>query len=147
VYDTKVYKLIDDELTQVADLNSKTIRKFEVLKPQQKNLGTDTLWFIKPGVEAKVNALYRGNYLYFKLYIEGINDLKENYYPGQFNLEFLDEFGFLLHSTEVLTSDLTGIVGENGKIDHFEYNGKTEMSTEINSAIKTFSVSSTVKGK
>lgn len=145
IHDSKVYKLIDNELTEVADLNTKQIRKFEVLKPKEKNLGRRYLSYIREGVFAKVDALYRGNYLYFKLSLDGINDLKENFLPGKFTLEFIDEFGFLLHSTEIMTSDLIGMIGENREIDHYEYSGKTEMSTDINAAIKTFSVSSTVK--
>jgi hypothetical protein len=147
VYNDKIFKLIDNELTQMGDLNSKNIRKFEVLKPQEKNLGTQTLSYISRSAVAKVDALYRGNFLYFKLYIEGINDLKERYYPGKFTLKFVDEYGFLLHSTELLTSDLIGMINDDGKVDHFEFLGKTEMSTEINKAIKTFTVSSTVKEK
>ena len=147
VYKNKVYKLIDNELTEVADLNAKQIRKLEVLKPQEKTLGTHTLSYISEGVTAKVNALYRGNYLYFKLNLEGINDLKDNYYPGSLTLEFVDEYGFLLHSTAISTGDLIGMVGSNGKIDHFEFSGKTEMSTEINKAITDFSVSSSIKRK
>ncbi len=145
VHNKKVYKLVDNELTEVADLNAKQIRKFEVLKPQEKTLGTHTLSYISKGVTARVNALYRGNYLYFKLYLEGINDLKDNYYPGTFTLEFVDEFGFLLHSTEIPAGDLIGIVDSNGQVDHFEFNGKSEMSTEINKAITDFTVSSSVK--
>jgi hypothetical protein len=144
IYKTKVYKLIDNELTEVAELDTKRIRKFEILKPQTKSLGTIALSYVKSGASARLEALYRGNYLYFKLYIEGLNDLKENYSPGKFTIEFVDEFGFFLHSTEVPTGDLVGMIGGDNKIDHFEFNGKTEMSTEINSSIKTFSVSAAI---
>jgi len=147
VYKSKVYKLIDNELTQIADLDEKGIRKFEILKPQRKTLGVTSLSYVKIGATGRVDALYRGNYLYFKLYLEGINDLKENYLPGRFTIEFADEYGFIIHSTEILTSDLIGYVGDEKKIDHYEYNGKTEMSTDINAAIKTYSISSTVKAK
>ena len=147
VYGNKIYKVVDNELTELADLDSKKIRKFEVLKPKQKSLGTSSLSYIKPNATAQLDALYRGNILYFKLNIDNFNDLKENYYPGKFTIEFEDEYGFIINSTEVLTSDLIGLVGDNGKVTRYVYNGKTEMSTDINSSIKTFSVSSTVKSK
>jgi hypothetical protein len=147
VFKTKVYKLVDNELTEVADFDTKKIRKFEILKPQTKTLGTISLSYVKSGAIAKLDALYRGNYLYFKLTIEGLNNLKENYAPGKFTIEFVDEFGFNLHSTEIPTSDLIGMVGDDNKVIQFEFNGKTEMSTEINSAIKTFSLTAAIKEK
>ena len=58
-----------------------------------------------------------------------------------------DSLGFIIHTTQLLTSDLINIVGEDHKTERFEYNGKTEMSTEINSSIATFTISSTVKKK
>lgn len=47
---SKVYKLIDNELVQVADLDSKNIRKLEILKPQIKTIGNSSLSFIKEGL-------------------------------------------------------------------------------------------------
>ena len=145
VYKDKVYRLVDNELTEVADLNAKEIRKFEVLKPKQKTLGTHSLSYVKAKATAELDALYRGNILYFKLTINGLSDLKENFSPGKFTIDFEDEFGFILHSTEVSTGDLIGIIGNGEKLAFYQYNGKTEMSTDINSEIKSFSVSSTVK--
>lgn len=147
VYKSKVFKLVDNELTEVANLDAKEIRKFEVLKPTKKDFGNCDLSFVKAGVTAKLNGLYRGNTLYFKLSLFGINDLKETYAPGTFIIHFADEFGFILHTTEIPTNELTALVDDNHTISYFEYNGKTEMSTDINNAIKDFSVSSTVKVK
>ena len=39
VYKSKVFKLVDNELTEVANLDAKEIRKFEVLKPVKKDFG------------------------------------------------------------------------------------------------------------
>ncbi|MEO7482304.1 MAG: hypothetical protein ABIT81_00995 [Ferruginibacter sp.] len=147
IHDSKVYKLIDNELVEVADMNSKKIRKLEILKPEPKSLGNASLSYIKEGAEAKVQGLYRGNKLYFKIKLEGINDLKENYTPGKFDIDFEDSLGFIIHTTEILTSDLTGIIGYDDKISHYLYNGKTEMSTEINSSIASITIGSTVKRK
>lgn len=147
VYKDKVYQLVDNELTEVGDLNSKQIRKFQVVKPKKKNLGTAGLNYVKPNASADLDALYRGNILYFKLTLIGLNDLKEEYTPGIFTINFKDEYGFILHSTEVPTSELVGLVDENGQVGSYIYDGKTEMSTAIDSEIKSFSVSSTVKRK
>ncbi len=147
VYDSKVYKIVDNELTELADLNSKNIRKLEFLKPKQKSLGKISLSYIKEDATAQIDALYRGNILYFKLNINDLKDLKEKYNAGKFTIEFLDEFNFILNSVDVVTSDLIGLVDEEGKVTQYVYNGKVEMSTDINSEIKSFSVSSTVKAK
>ena len=145
VYNGKVYKLVDNELTWVADLSDKSIRKFEVMKPHHDSLKTADLSFVKSGARATMETLYRGNFLYFKLKVEGINDLRENFYPGEFDVDFEDEYGFILHSTEIPTNELTAVLDYDNKVNYFEYNGKTEMSTEISTSIKSFSVRSTVK--
>jgi len=147
VFQGKVYKVIDNEVVEMADLNNEKIRKFEIMKPQQKTLGTADLSFVKAGATGKIDALYRGNYLYYKLDLEGINDLRDNYSTGRFTIQFLDQFGFIIHSAEIMTSDLTAEIGSYKQIERFEYLGKTEMSTEVNSAISTCSISSTVKLK
>jgi hypothetical protein len=134
-------------LTWVADLSDKNIRKFEVMKPYHDSLKAADLSFVKTGAEPTMETLYRGNLLYFKLKVEGINDLKEDFSPGEFDVDFEDEYGFILHSTEVPTNQLTAVLGHDNKVNYFEYNGKTEMSTEISSSIKSFSVRSTVKAK
>lgn len=147
IYKNKIYKIVDNELLELASLDSKNIRKFEVLKPKQKSLGTASLSFVKENAFAKLDALYRGNILYYKFNLTGFNDLKDNYYPGKFTIDFEDEYGFIINSIEILTSDLTGLIGSDGSVESYMYNGKTEMSTDINSEIKKFSVSSNVKLK
>ena len=147
IHGDKIYKLIDNELREIGDLNAREIRKFEVSKPNQRDLGQATLSFVKKGAYTTLKALYRGNYLYYSLKVEGLNDLRDNYQPGRFTVEFVDEFGFILHSTEIPVSDLTAMVGEDGKPTAFVYNGKTEMSTEINRAIKSYDVTAGIRPK
>ncbi|WCT14058.1 hypothetical protein [Mucilaginibacter jinjuensis] len=147
IHGNKIYKIIDNELREIGDLDAKEIKKLEVSKPNQRNLGTSNLSFVKPGASTSLKALYRGNFLYYSLTLNGLNDLRENYQTGRITIEFVDEFGFILHSTEIPTTDLTGLVGPDGKPDSFVYNGKTEMSTEINSAIKTYNVTTSIKAK
>lgn len=145
VHKEKIYKIIDNELREIGDLNTSEIKKFEVSKPKQRDLGISTLSFVKKGAETSLKALYRGNYLYYSMKLIGINDLRDNYSEGKFTIEFVDEFGFILHSTTILTSDLTAIMESNGNIQYFEFSGKTEMSTEINSAIKSYSVTASIR--
>ncbi|MFC0514503.1 hypothetical protein ACFFGT_09835 [Mucilaginibacter angelicae] len=76
-----------------------------------------------------------------------MNDLRDNYQPGRITVEFIDEFGFILHLTEIRVSDLTAVVGDDGKPAEFVYNGETEMSTEINTAIKSYDVTADIKCK
>ena len=140
VYNNKVYKLIDNQLTKIADLQSK-----DSSKPQPKQFGSASISYLKEGATAEIIGLYRGNFLYFKMRILGLNDLKENYLPGRFTIEFTDEFGFVLNSILIDASDLVGTIGDDGKIEDFEYNGKTELSPNIFNVIKSFSVNSTIK--
>lgn len=142
VYNGNVYKLIDNELTRLSEIESS-----DSIKPKLREFGNASISFVKEGASAQINGLYRGNYFYFKLRILGLNDLREKYAMGQFIIEFTDEYGYVLHSTPILVSDLIGIIGDNSKIQYYEYNGKTEMNPNIFNVIKTFSVSSTVKAK
>lgn len=147
IHGNKIYKIIDNELREIGDLNAVDIKKFEVSKPNQRDLGTASLSFVKSGASTTLKALYRGNFLYYSLQINGLNDLKEKYEAGNLTIEFIDEFGFILHSTEISIHDLVGMVGADGKPTAFVFNGKTEMSTEINSAIKSYDVNSSIKAK
>jgi hypothetical protein len=145
VYNNKVYKIIDNEIREIGNLNADTIKKFEVFRAKKLDLGSYDLSYVKAGATVSVKTLYRGNYLYYSVDILGFNNMKDGYSTGQFTLNFKDEFGFDLHSVEIPLGELVGSVDGNGKILFYHYNGKTEMSTDINSAIKTYSVSSSVK--
>lgn len=147
VHRDKIYKVIDNELREIGDLSAQEIKKFEVSKPRQKDFGTSTLSFVKTGAFTTLKALYRGNFLYYSLKVEGINDMRENYGSGTLTIEFVDEFGFIMHSTAIPTSELVAMLGEDGKPHGFVYNGKTEMSTEINAAIKSYDVTAALKPK
>lgn len=85
VYNSKIYKIVDNELTIIGDLNSDSIRKFQVHQPVKREFGECTLDFVKPNSHTELNALYRGNSLYFNFYLLGLNDLKEEYEPGLFS--------------------------------------------------------------
>lgn len=141
VHKDKVYKIVGNELSEIADLTT----EFEISKPTKKDLGNADISYIKAGATTQINALSRGNFLYFNFKINGINDLRYNYTTGEFTVNFKDEFDFILHQAVIPTNELTGIVDQNHQISYFIYNGKTEMSTEINKAIKSYDVSSGVK--
>ena len=139
VQGSKVYKLMDNELVRIADTESKDSSRI-----QPKNLGSASISYIKKDATAELNILYRGNILYFKLKIIGINDLKDNFSSGQFQIEFIDQYGFILQTTPIQSNEFTGIVGNDNKVTYFEYNGKTEMTSTMFNAISNFSVSSSV---
>jgi hypothetical protein len=143
VYNQKVYKVINNELLQIGDLNDTAIRKLKISNSELKDLGATTLDFIKANAEAKVSSLYRGNFLYYKIILIGINDLKENYRPGKFTIDFRDEYGFSITSVSIYTSDIIGgVIG--GKVVEYEYYGKIEMNQDIQTSIKSYDISSTV---
>jgi len=144
VHNNKVYKIIDNEIREIGDLNADTIKKFQVFKAKRKDLGTFDLTFVKPGASMVIKTLYRGNFLYYSVEILGLNDLKDNYSSGDFTVSFQDEYGFILHSVDIPLNELVGSVNSEGKVVMYHYNGKTEMSTDISSAIKTYDVGSNV---
>lgn len=141
VHNEKVYKIVGNELSQIGDLSS----EFEISKPTKKDLGVADISYIQKGATTKLSTLSRGNFLYFKLYIIGINDLTENYSNGVITINFKDEFDFILHQAEIPANELTRVMDGNSKVSYFEYNGKTEMSTEINKSIKSYDISSSVR--
>ncbi len=143
----KVYRVIDNEINEIGDLSGKAVRKFEVLKPTEKSYGIHSLSYVKEGASAQLDALYRGNFLYYRLTLKNFTDLKSAYNPGVFTIEFMDEFGFIIHTTEVPTNELVGMMGDNNVIQSYVFNGKTEMSSDINKSIKTYDVASSVKSK
>ncbi len=142
VHKNKVYKLIDNDIIKLADLESK-----DSIKPQVKEFGDASLSFVKNGATAQLTGLYRANNLYYKLKLSGINDLREKYQNGSFEIEFQDEYGFVINNAIIMSNQMVGQVGSDGVIRYYEYNGKTELSPIIFQAIKNYSVSSTVKMK
>jgi len=147
IYKEKVYKLLNNELLQIGNLKSDSIRTFEISAPKLRYLGVASIGFVKRGASVEVSSVYRGNSLYFSLHFDGINDLRENYLPGSFTVEFLDEFGFVIYSAVVPTSEIIKSIGLDGQTDHFEYNGKIELSIEAEKAIQKCSMESTVGRK
>ena len=140
IHGTKIYKVIDNEVREIADINN-DVKKFEALKPTQHDFGKYELSWVRQDAHTNLKALYRGNFLYYNLTVHGLNDLKSSFSrTGRFTLQFLDEYGFILHEVEVPITELTGVVNDTGDLQYYTYNGKTEMSTEINSAIKKYDV-------
>lgn len=141
IHNNKIYKVIDNEVREIGDLNSDTIKKFAALKPRQRDFGINKLDFFRIGAYTELVALYRGSNLYYNLKLNGLNDLRTTYSSGgQLTIQFLDEYGFILHSTAIPVTEFTNVVDDNKKTEYFMYSGQTEMSTEINSAIKSYDV-------
>jgi hypothetical protein len=148
VHQEKVFRIIDNEITELGNLKSESITKSAVLNPKLKDYGTIELdYVLKEGASTDLMAVYRGDVLYFKMDLNGMNDLREKYSGGGLTINFLDEYGFQLHSTTVEMSELIRIVGYNNETMNFEYNGKTQMSSEVYRAISSYSVSSFLRKK
>ena len=144
VYDAKVFRIIDNEVTQLGNLETDSITKTAVLNPILKNFGTNEMDYVRDGVTSKLAAVYRGDMLYFKVGIFGLNDLRTKYRSGTLTINFLDEYGFQIHSTSVDMNELTRIVGDDNETVTFEYNGQTQMSPEVYQAIATYSITSSL---
>lgn len=145
VHQKKVYRIIDNEITELGNLKADTITKSTVLNPRLKNYGSIDLDYIQKGTSSYLTAVYRGDILYFKMNIEGLNNLREKYRSGGVVINFLDEYNFQIHSTEVEINELIRIIGYNNETLKFQYNGKTHMSSEVYRAISSYSISSFLK--
>jgi len=144
IYGHKVYKVVDNEVREIANLNDE-VRKISISKAEQKNLGRSSLGFVKPGAFSMMQTLYRGNYLYYKIQIDSLNDLKENYVGFGFTLELKDQYGFILNSVPIQLSDLIGFIGDDKKIHEYQLKGKIEMSSEIGLAIANYDLTSSIE--
>jgi hypothetical protein len=147
VHNEKVYRIIDNEITELGDLNSTSIPKSAVLDPKLNSFGKNEMDFVREGVSTELEAVYRGDVLYYRLELKGLNDLRDKYSGGGFSINFLDEFGFQIHSFDLEMTELIRIIGSNNQTMYFEYNGKTQMSSEVYQAISRYSVSSSLREK
>lgn len=147
IYKSKVYRIIDSEITELGSLKSDSISKSIVTNPPLKNYGNYSMDYVRRDANSRLEAVYRGDVLYFKVGIYGLNDLRERYSRGALTLNFLDSYGFQIHSIEIPISSLIGIVDANNEIVNFEFNGKAQMSSEIYRAIDSYSFSSSLQKK
>lgn len=145
VYDAKVFRIIDNEVTQLGNLETDSITKTAVLNPILKNYGSIEMDYIREGATSELTAVYRGDMFYFKMELYGLNDLRAKYLSGTLAINFLDEYGFQIHSTSVDMTELIQIVGDDNEPVNFEYNGQTQMSSEVYQAIATYSISSSLR--
>ena len=143
VYGHKVYKVVDNEVREIADLSG-DIKKINVSKTTLKDLGKCSLGFVKPGAFSQLQTLYRGNNLYYKFQVDSLNDLKENYYGYGFTIELRDKYGFILNTIPVSLTDLSGFIDHDGKVHEYECKGKLEMSSEIAEGISQFNINATL---
>lgn len=142
VHNERVYKVIDNEITELANLDNDSISKSEVLNPNLKSYGETSLGFVKQGASAELKAVYRGDQLFYKLRLVGINDLRSSYSSGGLSINLIDEYNFQLHTLPIDKNQMIAVVDENGDTSYFEYNGKVQMSSEVYKAIENFSISS-----
>lgn len=145
VHKSRVYRVIENQITELGDLKSDNIPRSEVLKSQLKDYGLKDMDYVRKGAVSNLEAVYRGDVLYFKYELHGMNDLRDRYTNGYLTINFNDDYGFLIHASPIGITDLTRIIDDEGKTLHFEYNGKTQMSAEIYTAITSYSVSSSLR--
>jgi hypothetical protein len=147
VHKDKVYRIIDNQITELGSLESDSISKSTVLDPKLKNYNDYALDFVAHGAYTHMTAVYRGDVLYFNLRVNGLNNLRDKYRGGNLTINFIDEYGFEIGSTEVGIGDLTQILGSGKETLRFEYNGRSKMSSEMYKSIYTYSVSSSLVEK
>ena len=145
IHKSKDYSIINNQITELGNFKSDTIAKSTVLSLELIGYGKYSLSHIKKEASSNLGAVYRGDILYFKMDINGLNDLREKYNRGELSLNFLDVYGFEIHKTPIKIGELIRIADSNDETLNFEYNGKTQMSSEIHKAIFTYSVSSSLR--
>ena len=60
VFNEKVYKIINNELLQIGNLNDSSIRKLKISSSELKNLGTSSLSYVKRRVPlSRITGVYR----------------------------------------------------------------------------------------
>lgn len=149
VHNKTVYRIIDNEITELGSLASDSISKSMVLHPTLKNYNDHSLDYVSTGAYTQLTAVYRGDVLYFNLHLNGLNNLREKYRGGSLTINFVDEYGFQMNSTSISIGEFTRILGQQNETVRFEYNGKLQMSSELYKSIFTYEVSSSLveKGK
>jgi hypothetical protein len=149
VYGSKVYHVVDNEVMQISDLNSDHMRKFDVNKVQSVVFGETSLAHVKKDATAYLTVMYRNNKMYYRLEINGLNNLREDYDRGTFTIEFRDSSLYLLHSIPIETSDLIASVRDDEKhtVTGFFYQGSADMTLHTFELIHSYAVSSSVSKK
>jgi hypothetical protein len=147
VHNEKVYRIIDNQITDLGTLDVDSIVKSRVVNSVLRDFGRNEMDHVRKGAYSELRAVYRGDVLYFKIGIYGLNDLRERYAGGALILNLQDQYGFQIHTFVVQATELTRIVGDSNKTLYYEYNGKTQMSSEVNQAISTYSVASSLREK
>jgi len=59
VYKEKVFRIIDNEITELGNLKTDTITKSRVLNPELKNYGKNNLDYVENGASSSLTAVYR----------------------------------------------------------------------------------------
>jgi hypothetical protein len=145
IHDNKVYRVIGNDVKEVGDMSSSDIQKLSSVKPQLISLKDYTLDFIKRGAYSNIKALSRNGNLYYTFKLYGINDLSDNYLPGRLTVDFIDEYGFVLYSAAISTTEMTKNLDDAGNTSFYSYTGKVDISEAVTSAIKTYRVSSSLQ--
>lgn len=144
IHDNKVYKIIDNQITLLQDMDKDTIAKSSILEPKMKMFERDTLNFIKEGARAGLVGVYRGDQFYFTLRINGFDNLREDY-RGSLTINLKDQYGFNLHSIEAGVGDFVRVVNDKGQTRYFSYDGTTQMNSHIFRAIDDYGISSSLQ--
>lgn len=148
VHDSKVYRIVDNEVMQISDLDADNTRKYDALKTLSRDLGKNKLDQIKANATAHLTTLYRNNRMYFRLNISGLNDLLENYERGTFTVQFYDSLAYVIYSVKINSNELTAIIGRDGKsIVDFSYTGISEMPLHSFEMIESYEIASSVSKK
>ncbi|SCW88351.1 hypothetical protein [Mucilaginibacter sp. NFR10] len=145
IHDDKVYRVIGNEVKEIGDMSSTDIPKLSSSKPQLISLKDNSLNFIKRGAYCNIKALFRNGNLYYTFKLFGINDLSDNYLPGRLTVDFIDEYGFVLHSAIINTTEMTKNLDDSGNTSFYSYTGKVDISEAVTTAIKTYSVSASLE--
>lgn len=142
VLNDRVFSVIDNEITELANLKEDTISK--TMKPDHKSFGEVPLDFISEGAIIELSGVFRGNVLFVKMKLYGMNDLREKYSGNGLSINLKDEYGFNLKTLEISKGEMVRVVGYDKETSHFVYDGFVPMNAEIYRAISEYDISSSL---
>jgi hypothetical protein len=145
VLNNRVYTVINNEITELADLEEDTIPK--TLKPDLKTFGETSIAFVKTGASTELSGVYRGNVLFVKMELYGMNDLREKYSGNGLSVNLKDEYGFNLKTINIDKGEMIRVIGVDNKTSHFVYNGGIPLNAEVYKAIEDYDISSSLNRK
>ena len=141
-YKNKVYRVVDNEVLLLNKLDG-DIKEFSITRVDSfRDMGEESLSFIKKEARISLKIMYRGSLLYYSITLYGFQ--KDLYkYGGVIAINFYDKHGFILCREVIAKNAFSARVGLEDEVKYHLSQGRIEMSSGLYEAIDRYIVSST----